>query len=356
MIKSRFKMKTRKALIGSPSGGYESIGNLEVPKPGPGMVLCKVFAIALNPVDAKIGDYSPAPGAVGGHDFSGEVVKIGENVKKLNIGDRIFAVTFGLNQEDKSIGAFSEYALAIEDLSCRLPASMSFDEASTFGVGIGTAGCSLFQYLNLPMPDKPANKSFYVLVSGGATATGMYAIQLLKASGLKPIATCSAINMEMVKELGAVKAFDYHSQSCGTDIRNYTEHSLAFALDCVTTSETMSMCYQAIGRSGGRYMALEPFSTQIKYTRRDIHSEWIMVHTLTGSVVKMVGQYGRPALPADREFASRFYSLAERLIHEGVVKASPYDIRTGGLDKIQSGIEDIHRGRVKGRKLVYPLL
>ena len=174
-------MKTQEALVSNGRGQYHVVQNAELPTVRPGTVLCKVHAVALNPVDAKMVDYSPFPGAVGGSDFAGKVVEVGEGVTKFQRGDRVFAMLFGLNPLDKTSGAFTQYTLAQADLACKIPDWMSYAEGSTFGVGVATAGMALFQKLKLPLPGTTRmKKPFPVLVNGGATATGSIAIQLLK--------------------------------------------------------------------------------------------------------------------------------------------------------------------------------
>ena len=173
-------MGVQDALIAGSFGGYRLVHDAEIPSPREDQVLCKVGAIALNPADAKMADYSATLESVGGNDFAGEVVEIGERVKRFKKGDRILAFTFGLNPMDKITGAFGQYALATEDLACTIPTGMSYNEASTLGLAIATAGTALFQALKLPWPTEPAKKPFHVLVSGGATSTGAMAIQMMK--------------------------------------------------------------------------------------------------------------------------------------------------------------------------------
>jgi len=348
-------MKTQEALVGGALGHYHLVDNAEIPKPNPDMMLCKVAAVALNPADAKMIDFSATPGSVGGNDFAGEVIEAGDDVTRFRKGDRIFAMSFGLNPSDKTTGAFGTYALASADLSCKIPDWMSYEEASTMGVAVGTAGTALFQALELPLPTSPAKKPFHVLVSGGATATGTIAIQLIKSAGLIPIATCSPANMDFVKSLGAAETFDYHSPTCGTEIRVYTGNALAHVLDCVTDAATMKICYEGIGTAGGKYIALDPFATHVQYTRREVQADWLMIYSLFGKPVKLAGVYGRPASPEDRGFAAILFPIAEQLLAQGLLKPHPIEIRSGGLKGITDGIEDLRKGRVRAKKLVYPV-
>ena len=159
----------------------------------------------------------------------------------------------------------------------------------------------------------------------------------------------------MLLALGAVETFDYHSPTCGMEIRNYTDNSLAYVLDCVTQAESMTMAYEALGSGSGpkRYIALDPFPARIQYTRRDVQADWVMGLSLFGEAVKLAGVYGRPARPQDRVFTAQLFALMERMLTAGTLKPHPVELRTGGLDKVTEGIEDLRMGRVRARKLVY---
>lgn len=176
------------ALVGGQVGQYRLSIDVPVPKPVAGEMLVKVHAVALNPADYKlVDDTSVVPSSIGGNDFAGEVVEIGAGVSRFKTGDRVFAMMFGLNPADRFTGCFCQYAIATEDLACKVPDEMTYEEAATFAVGIGTAGSTLFQMMGLPLPYSAGtlkNQGMgpsYVLVSGGASATGIIAIQLLKA-------------------------------------------------------------------------------------------------------------------------------------------------------------------------------
>ncbi|KAL4775863.1 GroES-like protein [Aspergillus recurvatus] len=344
----------QQALVAAGMGRY-MLQDVLVPSITPDTILCRVAAVALNPADWKMVDFSATPGAMGGNDFAGEVIEVGEQVTRFQKGDRVFAMTFGLNPSRRQTGAFGSYVLATADLACKVPVGMSWEDAASLGLAIGTAGTALYQALSLPMPDAPAKQTHYVLVSGGATATGTVAIQLLKASGLTPIVTCSPRHRDLVLSLGAEEAFDYQSPTCAMEIRNYTSNSLEHAFDCVTEAASMALCYEALGSAGGHYVALDPFPVHIQYTRREVKAEWLMIYSLFGEPVKLAGVYGRPARPQDRRFAAKLFPLVEGLLQEGRLRPHPIEIRMGGLGAIDQGIEELRKGQVRGKKLVYPL-
>ncbi|KAJ5922015.1 hypothetical protein N7516_009718 [Penicillium verrucosum] len=50
--------------------------NVPIPTLTPDMTLVKTAAVAINPADAKMLDYSAAPGAIHGYDFAGTVVAL----------------------------------------------------------------------------------------------------------------------------------------------------------------------------------------------------------------------------------------------------------------------------------------
>lgn len=157
---------------------------VSVPSPSYAGAIIKVAAVAINPVDAKILDLSPAVGAVHGHDFAGTIVALGAHAPgHLAVGDRVAGSVHGNNSLEPRVGAFCEYVAADGDLLVKLPGEMSFEDGATIGIGLGTALLCIFRELKLPGPLYPHELSSdgeFVLVAGGSTATGTRTIQLLK--------------------------------------------------------------------------------------------------------------------------------------------------------------------------------
>lgn len=158
------------------------------------MAIVKTAAVAINPADAKMLDYSAAPGTIHGYDFSGTVVALGQDALasgRLAVGDRVAGFVHGMNSLQPDVGAFAEYVGASADILLKIPDHMGFEGAATLGVGVGTAALALFSELRVPASlerlreggKKPLNELEerpFVLVAGGSTATGTRAIQLLR--------------------------------------------------------------------------------------------------------------------------------------------------------------------------------
>ncbi|KAL9045364.1 MAG: hypothetical protein Q9214_001577 [Letrouitia sp. 1 TL-2023] len=359
-------------------GSVELTHSSEIPQPKDDEVLVRVVCVAINPVDGKSADLSPTLGATVGCDFSGQLVTIGSSVKQnLTTGDAVCGCVFGNNPDELNNGAFAEYVAIPGDLVFRIPSEMSYSTAATLGVGMATVGMALYRTLKLPLPGSRPEEPDFVLVYGGGTATGTLAIQMLYLqvfpvsidhipppkradtswicrSGLKPIATCSPRNFGRLKSLGAVETFDYCSPSCGREIQEYTKDSLKYAMDCITETESMKICYTAIGTKGGQYVALDPFPIRT-HTRRSVKPNWIIAFTTLNKPINWARPFRREAKPKDRDFGEGWVRLVQTLLDNGAITPHPHEKRAGGLAGVIDGMDQVRKGVVLGSKLVYEI-
>ena len=335
-----------------------TLKRVPVPSIEPNQVLVKTSAVALNPSDYKLLDQSTTVGAISGSDFAGTVIKVGDGVhgSKLKVGDRVFGAVFGANPANPSNGAFGSYVAATADLCLHMPSAMPFANATSLGMGIMTVGL-IFRSLGLEFKETAQGETKqekpYVLVYGGATATGTLAIQILKLAGYLPIATCSAKNFDLVTTRGAVAAFDYNSPTCKAEIRQYTQGKLSHTLDCIGNVTTMTLCYGVIGDAGGRYVALEQYPRRLSIRRRNVKHEWVLGWTLFGKPVKLAGAYARPAVPEDLVFGKEWMELMQPLLERGLVVPHPLEVHRGGLGAVIPRVDLLRKGKISGRKLVF---
>ncbi|KAL6713047.1 hypothetical protein ACLMJK_009443 [Lecanora helva] len=337
----------------------ESVGKLGVrdcllPQLHNGDILVRVRYISLNPTDGKSAELSPTLGATSGCDFAGEVIGPEDLCRKLGfqVGDRVFGCTFGNNPYRHDNGAFAEYVAVPAKLLLHIPETMTFQTAATMGTGLATVGLALYHNLQLPLPSTPTPQSMMVLVYGGGTATGTIALQMLRLSGITPIATCSPASFSHVKSLGAAAVFDYQSPTCGDSVREYTSNTLAYAMDCITDSTSMKICYEAIGSAGGQYVALDPFPLRV-HKRRSVRPDWVIMFSQFEQKIGWQGPYDLDERPEDRSFAEGWYKLVQGLLEEGKLVGHRLEERSGGLEGARDGVKLVRDGKVKGSKLVY---
>lgn len=62
--------------------------------------------------------------------------------------------------------------------------------------------------LGLAPPHAPTKNAEPVLIWGGSTSVGLYALQFLKASGYTPVSVSSPKSYDLVKKYGAAATFD----------------------------------------------------------------------------------------------------------------------------------------------------
>lgn len=182
--------RQRLAIVAKGAGKLQVNRDMTMPPLAPDMVMIKTVAVAINPSDAKFLDYSPAPGAVHGTDFSGIIVALGAEVAtsdRFSVGDHVAGLVHGMNNLRPDVGAFAEYITATAHTLLKIPDTMGFEEAAGLGLGVATATFGLFYELEVPATldqlvsggiDEKGGE--FVLVVGGSTATGTRAIQLLK--------------------------------------------------------------------------------------------------------------------------------------------------------------------------------
>lgn len=177
---------TQRALKVKGAGQVELVSQCIVPQPGDDEILVRVKHVALNPVDWKSVDLSPAIEATWGCDFSGVVVKIGSRVGEVfSIGDAVCGAALGNNHDDNENGAFADFVVVASSLVFKVPLGMSSQQASTLGIGLSTVGLALNHTLGLPLPQAPGVLPIspdrpHILIYGGATATGTLAIQMAR--------------------------------------------------------------------------------------------------------------------------------------------------------------------------------
>ena len=196
-------------------GGPEVLeyNDIATPKAGPGQILVRVHAAGVNPYDTYMrnGMYAikPALPYIPGSDAAGTVEAVGEGVKKVKPGDRVYTA--------KTItGAYAEYALAEESQLYPLPPKISFSQGAGLWVPYGTAYTALHHHAD-------ARPGETVLIHGASGGVGLAAVQLARAEGLTIIGTAGTQRgLDLVKKEGAHYAFDHTKAGYTEEIMKVT--------------------------------------------------------------------------------------------------------------------------------------
>jgi NADPH:quinone reductase-like Zn-dependent oxidoreductase len=189
-----------KAITYSEYGSPDVLGLTEQPMPkvGPGMVLVKVKAASVNPVDWKImAGYLDAAmdlqfPAIPGWDVAGVVESVGIDSRQFKPGDEV--ISYG-RKDYVHGGSFAEYIALPERLLARKPASLEWSESA----GLPLAGLTAYQVLNR----LGLTSGETVLIHGGAGGVGSLGVQIAVALGADVIATASEKNHDFLRSLGA---------------------------------------------------------------------------------------------------------------------------------------------------------
>ena len=190
-----------KALLSHEPGGPETLrlDELPDPTPGPGELLIRVRAAAINFPDVLIIEDKyqlkpPRPFAPAG-ELSGEIEAIGDGVEGWTVGDRIIAVT--------GFGALAEKVVIPARSAFRLPEERSFEEGAALLLTYATS-------IHAVLDRGKLQAGQTMLVLGAAGGVGLAAVELGKAYEARVIAAVSSEEKaQAARDSGADEAIVY---------------------------------------------------------------------------------------------------------------------------------------------------
>ncbi len=323
-------MKT--VIIDSPMGAFQTI---ETPKPapGPGEVLVKIAASAINPLDTKIRAGAAAHArhpfpAVLGIDMAGTVEAIGADVHGFQPGDEVFGMTGGVGGVQ---GSLAEYAAVDARLLARKPANLSMREAAALPLIVITAWEGLVDRARICAGET-------ALIHGGAGGVGHVAVQIAKAFDARVFATARAADADYIRSLGATP-IDYKTASVVGYVAQHTRGEGFDLIYDTVGGATLDASFAAIRRFGhvvsclgwGTH-ALAPLS----FKAATYSGVFTLLPLLTG-----IG----------RERHGEILTQAARLIEQG--KLVPrLDPRPFTLDSLDEAHAIVAEGRGQGKVVV----
>jgi NADPH2:quinone reductase len=194
-----------KAVVAIEQGTPDVLRLVEQPVPsaGPGQVLIKIVASAVNHIDTKVrrADLPMTPKhfpAVLQSDFSGVVVALGEEVTRFAAGDEVYGFAGGFKGPQGDVpGALSEYMLADARLIALKPKNLDFRQAAALPLVAATAWRALHEKVRIEATTR-------LLIQGGVGGVGHVALQLARAAGVRVVTTVTDTESAVLaRRLGA---------------------------------------------------------------------------------------------------------------------------------------------------------
>ncbi|KAF1979314.1 GroES-like protein [Bimuria novae-zelandiae CBS 107.79] len=346
---------TQKALV-VPSQGVpgEVRDDIPVPEPSSTQVLVKVLYAAINPVDVfttQLGLLVEAWPFVPGSEASGVVVKAGSDAVsplggKFKEGDIVSGcVRLGVAGH----GTFAEYFLLDAEVAVPKPKALTLPQAATVAVGALTAFLGIFGELGISIEGIEEGKGQgggkWIIVFGGAGATGKFAVQALKLAGYKVVTTCSTKSFELVKSLGADATVDYKlaPDEIVEQVKQITERELDLAFDAVSVNnDLVAKIFTAIPSSSGQRL----------YTTTN---DWDPApDAALGFITKGItlGPIGRPESAELNKKLTSWIPVINRLLGSGKLKPGDYSVEGTGVEGIQQAWDAQKSGKLGNKKVI----
>jgi NADPH:quinone reductase len=222
---------TSRRVVASAFGGPESLTFEEAnpPDPGPREVRVAVRAIGVNPYDVKVyagpGDPSRLPLRLGS-EAAGVVTSHGDGAADdrgpLSVGDEVIV---------RAPGAYATDLVVPDSALTRKPEGLGWPEAAALLLAGATAVHTL--------EATAVTEGDTVLVHGASGGVGLFTVQLAALRGARVIATASARNHDLVRELGAEPVS--YGDGLLERVRALAPEGVDVALDLIGNDEAMDV-------------------------------------------------------------------------------------------------------------------
>ncbi|MGI5120143.1 NADPH:quinone oxidoreductase family protein [Marinactinospora thermotolerans] len=310
------------------------VEDVEPPRPGPGQVLVRVRAAAVNFPDALLcrGGYQVRPPLpfTPGLELCAEVVETGEGVTGVRAGERV------LGSAELPTGAFAEYALMRADAVYPAPAALTDPEAASLFIGYQTGWFALHRRAGL-------REGETVLVHAAAGGVGSAAIQLAKAAGARVVGVVGgADKAKVARELGADVVVDRRTEDFVQVVKEFTGGRGADVVFDPVGGDSFTRSTKCIAFEG-RILVIGFASGTIPTP--GLNHALIKNYSLVGL---HWGLYRDRAPQVIAECHEQLADLAER----GLVK--PLVSETLPLDRLADGVQRLADGSTIGRLVYVP--
>ncbi len=342
-----------KALMKVQRGdGFVELREVEDPIPGPGEVLVEVKRAGICFTDIHIlhDEFPKAkPPFILGHEFSGVIKNLGENVMGWTVGDRVVSETAAFScgrcrfcevgdtqlcPERKAYGylyngAFAKYIKVQSSLLHRIPDSVSDSEAA---LSEPLACCAHAALERVRVEPEET-----ILITGPG-AIGLLMLQVVMSTGAKVIlcgVDSDGARLNLGTELGADRIVNVEKEDLALVIMEMTKgYGVDKSFECAGVAAAAGQCLR-LTRKGGTLVQVGLFGKPV-----ELAFEEVALKELT-----VVGSFAQ---------RKNSWDLGLRLLGEGKVKAGPLVSGEYPLDHWEEAFRK-SEGRAGIKYLLYPV-
>ena len=343
------------------------VDEIELPEPGAGQVLVKLFASGVCHSQLHTMARPPRPGrplpALLGHESTGVVAAAGRGVTHVREGDRVITtwvdrdnattplarVDHALNDREQysadwqgrtvahSAATWAEYALASERVVLPMPSDLPTDVTSIVGCAVMTGAGAIINTLGV--------RSGQSVVIVGAGGIGLCAIAAAAIVDAYPIIVVDVNDLKLAfaKKFGATHIVNSKTADALSAIKDLTHGGADFAVDAIGLPETQEQILRAV-RPGYAGMNRGGVALLIGITPPDAKAA-LDTSLFIGnrSFTRTSGGDCKP----DRDFP-----IFLRWYREGKLKLDDLVTNRYSLDEINTAVDDLEHGRILGRGIL----
>lgn len=244
------------------------------------------------------------------------------------------------------------------DTTFHLPKHTSYEEAATIPLAAMTAADGLFQRLDIPQSwsgnrqdgqvkdGQPSPSHGPLLIWGGASAVGAFAIKLARRVNSGPIIAVAGRGVAFVEGL-----LDKSKGDAVVDYRQDEDKVIAAiqkaaggqpiirAFDAISEERTFTTIGKVLAPGGKMSLIL---------SGRDCSK---LPSTIEHNVMMVGDVHGKPQVQSDLGFA--WFRLFSKGLREGWFTGHPHEVIPGGLGGVETGLRNLMEGKNSGVKYVY---
>ena len=278
-----------------------------------------------------------------GSSFAGTVESVGPDVTAFYPGDKVAVNRASYAHDRLEYGAFQKFALASVKETAKLDPQTSLQAAGATIVNLSVAVSALSIHLRLSRPPlsgsaKPREEK--VLVYGGSSSCGGYAVKYAADAGYNVITTSSSQNRAFVSSLGATHVIDHTQDHAAIVAELKLRGPFDAIFDAIGLPPVTNILSDYLVENGGEYQTLLPL----------LGPE----NPVPSNVKRNFAAYSMGLISDGNETLGRWYyqEYVPQGLASGAIIPTRQVLLEGGLEKVQEAMDRMGPAGVSGHKLL----